>query len=132
MSLYKVRKAISSAVSAMEFSGQTDPTTPLTYAACSILVFTLRFHTCPFQGSIKPIVFAVRKQVLWFIRESIKLGSVTSYIDYFSQEFARMSPLSTPRYEYKGACFLLSLSNKLSFCIVGQQSCKYSCIYFPL
>lgn len=91
MSLYKVRKAISSAVSAMEFSGQTDPTPPLTYAACSILVFTLRFHTCAFQGSIKPIVFAVRKQVLWFIREPIKLGSLTSYIDYFSQEFARIS-----------------------------------------
>lgn len=85
MSLYKVRKAvISTAVSAMEFSGQTDPTTLVTYAMCSMLVFTSRFHTSAFQASIKPIIFAVTIQVWRFIKEPIKIGSVSSYINYFS------------------------------------------------
>jgi len=84
MALYEVSKAVSSAVSAVEFSRQTDQTIPLTFATCSLLVFTLRFHTCAFQASIKPIIFAVRIQVWWFIREPVKLEFVTSYVNYFS------------------------------------------------
>lgn len=91
ISLYKVRKAVSSAVSSTEFSGQTNPTNPSKYAVCSVLVLTFRFHY--FQANNKPIICVARKQVWWFYKGSynpIKLGCVTLDINYISQEFARI------------------------------------------